>query len=166
MSEPGERDPYAPPPDDAPETPDPPRPRGDSGLPGSGGTYGGSGDPRHPGAAQPDHQGTRALLAGMASLLFLLWFPPLGLLFGVFALVAGVRAVRARRARGLSSPSGVGAIVFGPTTMLLALLGVVVVSVLYREFSAYAECMAGANTEKAKQICQDRLIDALERRFG
>ncbi len=161
MAEPGERDPYAPPPDDAPETPNPPRPRGDSGLPPAG-TYGSFGAGV---ASEPDREGSRALLAGVASLLFLLWFPPLGLLFGVVALVQGVRAVRARRTRGLSSPGGVGAIVFGSVTMLLAVLGIVVTAVLYREISAYAECMAGANTEQAKQACQDQLRDALEQRL-
>ena len=87
--------------------------------------------------------------------------PPVG---GVLGLVVVVRAVRSRgavptRIRGLAIAAGA----------LAALVGVVTTSLLllFRvEVSDYRACLAGANTQQARDNCTAALNDGLTTRLG
>lgn len=87
--------------------------------------------------------------------------PPVG---GLLGLVAIVRAVRSRgtvptRIRGLVIAAGT----------LAAVVGVVATSllILFRvEVSDYRQCLAGANTQQARDNCTAALNDALTTRLG
>jgi hypothetical protein len=117
-------------------------------------------------AGEPDDTASRAQairLAVVAVVAVAASFvaPPVG---GVLGLVAIVRAVRSRgtvptRVRGLAIAAGALAAVVGvvATTLLL----------LFRvEVGDYRECLAGANTQQARDNCTAALNYALTSRLG
>jgi hypothetical protein len=117
------------------------------------------------GTAPPDTaRQTRSLVfLAISAAFFALAVPPIGLAAGIGTLV--VLAVRQRR--NVSMPrravivvmtTGVFAIVVGGfLSLVLALLG--------DETAAFRECLAGANTRVAQQVCQDEFADAVRSRI-
>ena len=98
-----------------------------------------------------------ALVAVVASFVA----PPVGALLGVVAIV------RAVRSRGTASARTRGLVIAAGT--LAALVGVVATSMLlvFRvEVSDYRQCLAGANTQQARDNCTSALNDAVTTRLG
>jgi hypothetical protein len=88
-----------------------------------------------------------------------------GVALGVVSLVLAVRRRPLARfarlrwsPRAVAAVGGVFALVVGGTLSLLSL-------VLGDETGQLRECMAGANTRVAEQICQDEFMDSLQRRL-
>jgi hypothetical protein len=102
----------------------------------------------------------------VASLGTAVLFFPLALVLGPAAVILGIRAQRrAQRKRG-RAPGAVGGIVCGAIGAILATGAAALVLLLFDEFNDYADCRSGANTEIAKQACEDQLRARLEDRFG
>ena len=116
------------------------------------------------GTAPPDAaRHTRSLVFLAISAAFLaLAVPPIGLAAGIGTLVVlGIRQRQKRtvprRAFILAMTTGVFAILVGGfLSLVLALLGA--------ETAAFRECLAGANTRVAQQVCQDEFADAVRSR--
>lgn len=106
---------------------------------------------------------TLGLLAAIATTMALA-VPPAGFIVGVVTLVLAMRHRRAVFARLRMSPrvvsvgGGVFALVVGGALTLLALF-------LGDETGQLRECLSGANTRVAEQICQDEFMDSLRHRL-
>lgn len=89
--------------------------------------------------------------------------PPIGMVAGIGTLIALAARQRRhqkvpRRAFLLAVTTGVFAILVGGfLSIVLALLGA--------ETAAFRECLAGANTRQAQQVCQDEFADAVRARI-
>jgi Domain of unknown function (DUF4190) len=110
--------------------------------------------------AVPDEQirrgGRTARWTGVASLVLSLFFPLLGFVTAIVAIVLGRRARRRARQRGMPVPGAVAGITMGTIGLLIMpVLVAVVLSVLWTEMSGYQRCVAGANTHTDRQICLD-----------
>ena len=117
------------------------------------------------GTAPPDAaRQTRSLVfLAISAALLALAVPPIGLAAGIGTLVVLVVRQRRnvtvpRRAFILTMTTGVFAILVGGfLSLVLALLGT--------ETEAFRECLAGANTRVAQQVCQDEFADAVRGRI-
>jgi hypothetical protein len=115
--------------------------------------------------APPDAARQTRLLVFLAisAALLALVMPPIGLAAGIGTLVVlGVRQRRKltvpRRTFILAMTTGLFAILVGGfLSLVLALLGT--------ETAAFRECLAGANTRVAQQVCQDEFADAVRSRI-
>ena len=80
------------------------------------------------------------------------------LLVGVAALWLGVSGVvRSRRAATGRPRGSVSAIILGSIGILFSGLLLITFAVLWKQFSAYSQCMRGANTLAAQHACQNQL---------
>ena len=85
-------------------------------------------------------------------------------LIGAIALWLGVSAVVRSRRRGTGRPRGsVLAIILGSIGVLFSGLLLITFAVLWKPFSAYSQCMRGANTLAAQHTCQDQLRHGIGR---
>ena len=106
---------------------------------------------------------TLGLLAAIATTMAVA-VPPAGFIVGVVTLVLAMRHRRAVFARLRMSPrvlsvgAGVFAVVVGGALTVVALF-------LGDESGQLRECLAGANTRVAEQICQDEFMDSLRHRL-
>lgn len=89
--------------------------------------------------------------------------PPVGMAFGVGTLV--VLAVRRRRKVTLPRPAVVLVMTAGVFAILVGGLLSLVLLLLGTETATLRECLAGANTRVAEQICQDAFADAVRDRL-
>jgi hypothetical protein len=89
--------------------------------------------------------------------------PPIGLAAGVGTLV--VLAVWRRRKAAVPRPAAVLAMTAGVFAVVVGGLLSLVLAVLGTETMAFRECLAGANTFRAEQVCQDDFADAVRRRI-
>jgi hypothetical protein len=115
--------------------------------------------------APPESRSQTRLLVFLAisAAILAVALPPMGLAAGICTLI--VLAVRRRRKVAMPQPifivviaTGVFAIfVGGVLSILLALFG--------SETAAFRECLAGANTRVAQQVCQDEFADAVRNRI-
>lgn len=135
--------------------------------------FGGRGMPRvrwSPGTDQAaggpiNRGGVIALVFGITGL-FLVILPPIGVLFGVFAIRAGLRARRrAAVTHGVAPGSGAG-ILTGIAAIIASSLVMIVALVFIGELRDYQDCMSGANTNAAERDCRDRLNEDIRRRVG
>jgi hypothetical protein len=79
-------------------------------------------------------------------------------LIGAVALWLGVSAVVQSRRAATGRPRGsVSAIILGSIGILFSGLLLITFAVLWKQFSAYSQCMRGANTLAAQHDCQDHL---------
>ena len=86
----------------------------------------------------------------------------LTLLFAVMAIWLGVAANRRARRGGTARPRGaVSGIVLGGFGLAISLLWLLVLAVFWPQLSAYSDCMAGANTVAAQQVCHAQFTDSV-----
>ena len=119
-----------------------------SGYPAPG-AYGGG-----PPARPSNGIGIAALVVGIVSL-FLFWIPFLGLVLAILALVFGIIGIR-KASRGEATNKGMA--ITGVVTGALALVGALIVSVVFiffvDEFNTLVECMEAAETVQEENACQ------------
>ncbi len=89
--------------------------------------------------------------------------PPVGMAIGVGTLV--VLAVRRRRKVTLPRPAVILVMTAGVFAILVGGFLSLVLLLLGTETATLRECLAGANTRVAKQICQDAYADAVRDRL-
>jgi hypothetical protein len=177
VSSPEERDPYAPPHEDAagsrppPEAPVERPPYGQA--PPYAEPYGspptaGPGPGRAPGsAAGPvDPGGRRALLFAVAGAVMSVVFFPVGIVLDVAAIVLAFRARRRASRSGGTAPLSAPAVVIGGIGLAFASGLLAFTAIFFDEFRAYQSCMSGANTEVARQECNDEFRIDVENRLG
>lgn len=126
----------------------PPPPPPSYGYPAQGG-YGG-GQPAKP----SNGIGIAALVIGIVSI-FLFWFPVLGLVLAILAVVFGIVGIR-KASRGEATNKGMA--ITGVVTGGLALVGAILASIFYLfladEFSTLFECIEQAETVQDEEACQ------------
>jgi hypothetical protein len=83
-----------------------------------------------------------------------------GLAAGVLGVIAGRRARRDNTARPRGS---VAAVVMGSVAVVLGLLAAVVLS-YSQQFTQYEQCMNGATSHAAEQVCAHNLVHAIQSR--
>ena len=119
-----------------------------------------------PAAGEPDErvarvQAIRLSVAALVAVVAAFVAPPIGALLGIVAVV------RAARSRGTASVRTRGLVIAAGT--LAVLVGVVATSMLlvFRvEVGDYRQCLAGANTQQARDNCTTALNDAITTRLG
>jgi hypothetical protein len=175
VSSPEERDPYAPPPEDAtgsrppPEAPVERPPYGTA--PPYAEPYGSpptAGPGRTPGsvAGPVDPGGRRALLFAVAGAVMSVVFFPVGIVLDVAAIVLAFRARRRASRSGGTAPLSAPAVVIGGSGLAFASGLLTFTAIFFDEFRAYQSCMSGANTEVARQECNDEFRIDVENRLG
>jgi hypothetical protein len=107
-------------------------------------------------------QTRRLVLLAVCAAVLALALPPVGLGLGVLTLVALV--VRHRRKIGIPRPVAVLTITAATFAVLAGGLLSVVLVLFGTETSALRECLAGANTRVAEQVCQDEFTDSIRQR--
>jgi hypothetical protein len=123
-----------------------------------------------PGPHEPtaiERAGRWALWLGTGSMVLSVFqsiYRPVGLIFGIIAVVMGVRAhLRAQRQRALA-PGAVAGIAMGAVAIAIS-IPVLAMSLFFRtEMDRYAECRASANTITDEQACKDAFARSLEKK--
>jgi hypothetical protein len=160
VSTPDDRDPYAPPAEDAP------RPTVTAGRRGRPASPAVRPRPRPRPTGPVLRGGVGAfLLSALGALLatFLLPLSVGGFVCCVGGVVLGLRTRRAARAQHGIAPGALGAVVTGVLGALLAGSISVFGIVFHQELSTYQECMRGANTVAAQESCQQPLQQLRDR---
>lgn len=116
-------------------------------------------------AARYHRLGRRAMWLGGLSLLFSLFFYPLGIVAGILALVLGVRALRAARPYRDRVQGAVPGVVMGCVGLAFSLLVTAFAVLLYNEISTYTKCRDTANTISDETQCKDAFARALEKKL-
>jgi hypothetical protein len=84
------------------------------------------------------------------------------LLFAVTAICLGIMTSRRARRSGTARPRGtVGGIVLGGFGLAFSALWLLVLAVFWPQLSSYANCMSGANTVAAQQVCHNQLNNSI-----
>lgn len=179
MSSPEERDPYAPPPEHgessgraASPAPDPPADQPRYGeAPPYVAPYGqafdpGPGQPPATASGPVDPGGRRALLFAVAGAVMSVVFFPIGIVLDVAAIVLAFRARRRAAKAGGTAPLSGPAVVIGGIGLAFASGLLAFTAIFFDEFRAYQSCMSGANTEVARQECNDEFRIDVENRLG
>jgi ABC-type amino acid transport system permease subunit len=84
------------------------------------------------------------------------------LLFAVIAIWLGVHTNRRARRSGTARPRGaVSGIVLGGFGLAFSALWLLVLAVFWPQLSAYYNCMSGANTVAAQQVCHTQLSNSI-----
>jgi hypothetical protein len=84
------------------------------------------------------------------------------LLFAVTAIWLGAMTSRRARRSGTARPRGtVSGIVLGGFGLAFSALWLLVLAVFWPQLSAYANCMSGANTVAAQQVCHTQLSNSV-----
>jgi len=84
------------------------------------------------------------------------------LLFAVTAICLGIMTSRRARRGGTARPRGtVGGIVLGGFGLAFSALWLLVLAVFWPQLSSYANCMSGANTVAAQQVCHNQLNNSI-----
>jgi hypothetical protein len=84
------------------------------------------------------------------------------LLFAVTAICLGIMTGRRARRSGTARPRGtVGGIVLGGFGLAFSALWLLVLAVFWPQLSSYADCMSGANTVAAQQVCHNQLNNSI-----
>jgi multisubunit Na+/H+ antiporter MnhB subunit len=86
----------------------------------------------------------------------------LTLLFAVTAIWLGVIANRRARRSGTARPRGaISGIVLGGFGLAFSALWLLVLAVFWPQLTAYYNCMSGANTVAAQQVCRTHLNNSV-----
>jgi len=86
----------------------------------------------------------------------------LTLLFAVTAIWLGVIAKRRARRSGTARPRGaISGIVLGGFGLAFSALWLLVLAVFWPQLTAYYNCMSGANTVAAQQVCRTHLNNSV-----
>ena len=139
------------------------------GPPGAGGGW-----DQYPAGAPPPRVarnglGVAALVLGILSLVFMVLFPPVGVVVGILAVVFGILGVRRVR-RGEATNRGramAGAITGGiglvVSVVLLAIVGIFISS--HRsQIDNYTRCLQNAHTQHARDVCQQQFQNSVRGR--
>jgi hypothetical protein len=178
VASPEERDPYAPPlegatgsrpPSDPPAEPPPPygqappyvEPYGQPSSPESG-----PGGTPAPGSGPIDPGGRRAFLFAVAGAVMSVVFFPIGMVLDIAAIVLAFRARRRAARSGGTAPLSAPAVVIGGIGLAFASGLLAFTAIFFDEFRGYQSCMSGANTEVARQECNDEFRMDVENRLG
>jgi len=113
--------------------------------------------------------GVAALVLGVLSLVFMLLFPPGGVIVGILAVVFGIIGVR-RVGRGEATNRGqavAGAITGGigllVSVVLLAILGSFIFT-HRQQIDTYTQCLRNAHTHQARDVCQTQFQNSVRGR--
>jgi hypothetical protein len=155
---------------------------GSGGTPssGSGGRFGGSGGPGTPSGPTAPHpqpptgdelkrirnRGRLAILFGLTGLVASVLAFPLGLLLGIAAIVCGVIARRASRRTHVTVPGATPGLLLGVVATVFASILTATAVVFWDEVVEYQQCYSGANTQTARESCQQRLEERIVDRIG
>ncbi|MGH8866597.1 MAG: hypothetical protein ACRDYU_01220 [Actinomycetes bacterium] len=165
MSDPQDRDPWAPPAEDDPGA--------SSRAPGSHAPVSQDEEPSRTagsapvrtayGTPQQDRArgrppGQGLLLLAVLALVTAFVIPPVGFALCAVVIVLALRARRTAAAAGGTAPGTIGAIAVSVTGLVLPL---VVLGVFYDQITRYSECVQAANTHEAQDDCNDMLEDML-----
>jgi len=91
----------------------------------------------------------------------------LTLLFAVTAIWLGVIAKRRARRSGTARPRGaISGIVLGGFGLAFSALWLLVLAVFWPQLTAYYNCMSGANTVAAQQVCRTHLNNSVGSEFS
>jgi hypothetical protein len=118
-----------------------------------------------PATAPPEAVGRSRLPAVLAAgaVIMAIALPPVGLALGIATLV--VMALRRTGKVGMSRPTALLTVVSGVFAVVVGGLLSVLLLLLGQEMTSLRECLAGANTRVAEQVCQDEFRDAVLRRL-
>lgn len=153
-------------PEQGPPTPPPGYPPPPPGYPGAP-AYHPYGSPAGPHPMQRRNGiGVAALVVGIVSLL-LCWFPVVGFILGVVALVFGIVGTR-RTARREADNHGqaIAGLVLGVIAALVGILSTAVVVRAWPDLHTYVNCVSSANTQADQSACEQQFRDNINHRFG
>ena len=112
------------------------------------------------------NRGRYALALGFAGLLASVIAFPLGPILGIAAIVLGLSARRAAREAQVSVPGAKPGIVLGIVATALSTILLATMVVFWDEATEYQRCMSGANTQTAREACQERLMERITERVA
>ena len=102
------------------------------------------------------------LLLGLGNLHRGIYVAILTLLFAVAAIWLGATSTRKARRSGTARPRGaVGGIVLGGFGLALSALWLLVLAVFWPQLNAYYNCLGGANTVAAQQVCHNQFTNSV-----
>jgi hypothetical protein len=102
------------------------------------------------------------LAFGLGNLRRGIYVAVLVLLLGVTAIWLGVTAARKARRRGTARPRGaVSGAVLGGFGLAFSALWLLILAVFWPQLNTYYNCMSGANTVAAKQLCRTQLNNSV-----
>jgi heme/copper-type cytochrome/quinol oxidase subunit 2 len=109
------------------------------------------------------------LVLGILSLLFMIFFPPIGVVLGILGLVFGIIGVRRAR-RGEATNRGqamagwiTGAIGLVISIVILAVVGSFIFS-HRQQIDTYTRCLQNAHTQHARDVCQTQFQNSIHGR--
>ncbi|MEQ7010005.1 DUF4190 domain-containing protein [Actinopolymorpha sp. B17G11] len=112
------------------------------------------------------NRGRLAILFGLTGLVASVLAFPLGLLLGIAAIVCGALARRAARLHRVPVPGATPGLVLGIVATLFASILTATAVVFWDEVVEYQQCFSGANTQTARDSCQQRLEERIIDRVG
>jgi len=122
------------------------------------------------------HRTMAGMLLALTSLagLFGLSFPARGIYVVLYALATGLLALwlavsalrRARRNRTARPRGSRTAVLIACAGVALSACALVVFVIMGKQLSAYGQCLSGANTIEAKQLCRDQFNQAVDREIS
>ena len=88
------------------------------------------------------------------------------LIVGLGAAVLGISAARRARRENTARPRGsVAAIILGTVAVIVGLLAVLVIA-YSPQFNQYEQCLKGASSTAAEQVCAHNLLHAVQSQEG
>ena len=112
------------------------------------------------------NQGRFALVFGISGLVASIVVFPVGLALGIAATVLGALARRAGRNARVVVPGAVPGLVLGIVATVFASLLTVTAVIFWDEAVEYQQCSSGANTQTARDGCQQQLEERILDRLG
>jgi hypothetical protein len=113
--------------------------------------------------------GVAALVLGILSLVFMVLFPPVGVIVGILAVVFGIIGVRRVRRgeatnRGQALAGGItGGVGLVVSVALLAIVGAFIFS--HRtQIDRLTQCLNNAHTQHARDVCQQQFRNSVRGR--
>ena len=113
--------------------------------------------------------GVAALVLGILSLVFMLLFPPVGVVVGILALVFGVIGVRrVRRAEATNRGQALAGAITGGIGLLVSILLLAIVGAFIfshrSEIDTYTRCLHNAHTQHDRDVCQTQFQNSVRGR--
>jgi len=91
---------------------------------------------------------------------------PIGLVLGIAAIVIAIRAHKLGAGSRTPVTGVVPAIVLASFGLAVAGLQLVVTAMLFPELNSRQECLSSANTTTDEQVCKDRFLTQVAKKFG
>lgn len=112
------------------------------------------------------NRGRYALALGLAALLASVIAFPLGPILGIAAIVLGVLTRRTARTAQVDAPGAKPGIVLGIVATAFSTILLATMLVFWSEVTEYQQCMSGANTQTARETCQEQLVERITERVA